>query len=68
MRFPVTCPTCGKEMLVQFLIADIAAGLIAMKPINLRVTCHDVSWKASGLELEQIREYLGAPWIQALHD
>jgi hypothetical protein len=67
VRFPVTCPTCGNEMLVEFHVADIAAGLISASPILLRVTCHEVSWEAGPIELEQIREYLGASWVLARH-
>ena len=68
VRFPVTCPTCGNEMLVEFLVADISAGLISRKAIMLHTTCHDVSWKAGAVEIEQIRQYLGASWIRALHE
>lgn len=62
VRFPVTCPECGVEVLSAFPIASVAAALIDHGPIKLQANCHSVSWTATPIELEQIRDYLGAPW------
>jgi hypothetical protein len=38
----------------------IAEVLLLGKTIRLHADCHDVYWDATALELEQVREYLGA--------
>jgi hypothetical protein len=68
VRFPVTCPECGAEALSAFPIDAVAAALIDRSPIKLRASCHSVSWTATPIELEQIREYLGAPWASQQSD
>jgi hypothetical protein len=65
VRFPVKCPTCGTERLTSFPISVVADALLRGADICLVATCHDVIWDASELELEQIREYLGATWLAA---
>jgi hypothetical protein len=66
IRFPVTCPRCGSESLTELPIADVANALLVRGHIlQLFVSCHEYSWAASQLELQQIREYLGAPWLDA---
>jgi hypothetical protein len=60
LRFPVTCPRCGKELLNELPVADVATALIQGNDINLHVSCHDFSWRATPLEEQQIREYLVA--------
>jgi hypothetical protein len=60
VRFPVTCPKCGKERLTKFPLDVVADALLRGTDICLVATCHDVIWHATDLELEQIREYLGA--------
>jgi hypothetical protein len=65
IRFPVTCPQCGNEFLAEMPVAVIAIGLIRGSNIRLFSDCHGISWDASTLEVEQIREYLGASWIDA---
>jgi hypothetical protein len=60
VRFPVTCPVCARALLTELPVALIAETLIKGSPIRLHAGCHDVSWDASQLEVEQIREYLGA--------
>jgi hypothetical protein len=60
VRFPVTCPNCGSERLTEFPVNVVADALLRGEDICLVATCHDVIWDASELELEQIREYLGA--------
>jgi hypothetical protein len=63
VRFPVVCPTCGLETLGEYPVAALAAALIDRGPIILHSNCHEVSWTATDIEVEQIREYLGAPWL-----
>lgn len=64
VRFPVLCPTCGSEYLIAYPVADIASALIERRGLRLYAQCHEFQkWTASELELEQIREYLGAAWI-----
>jgi hypothetical protein len=41
-------------------VAQIAEALIMGSSIRLHADCHDVYWDATELEIEQIREYLGA--------
>lgn len=67
VRFPVVCPLCGKETLAVYPVADVASALLTTSdPLTLRTVCHpDHTWAATHLELEQIREYLGA-WLNAL--
>jgi hypothetical protein len=65
IRFPVTCPKCGNDALTVFPVALIATALIEGTNIRLYASCHNQWWDASKVELEQIREYLGAPWIDA---
>jgi hypothetical protein len=65
MRFPVTCPLCARESLVKFSIGLITEALIAGSTIRLHANCHNVYWNANELEVEQIREYLGAVRLAA---
>jgi hypothetical protein len=60
VRFPVTCPICARVLLTELPVALIAEALIVGSPIRLHASCHDVYWDATELEVEQIREYLGA--------
>ena len=64
VRFPVTCPNCGQKLLTEFRCTDVAAALFNGRPIRLYASCHDELWTASELEMEQIREYLGAVWLE----
>lgn len=60
VRFPVNCPLCARELLTELSAAEVEEALTAGAAIRLRAACHDVCWDASELEVEQIREYLGA--------
>jgi hypothetical protein len=60
VRFPVACPKCGKERLTEFPVDVVPDARQRGSDICLVATCHDVIWTATELELEQIREYLGA--------
>jgi hypothetical protein len=65
IRFPVTCPKCGNDVLMMFPVPILASALNAFANIRLHASCHDQWWDASKSEREQIREYLGALWIGA---
>ena len=54
------CPVCGRALLTELPVAQIAEALIMGSSIRLHADCHDVCWDATQLETEQIREYLGA--------
>jgi hypothetical protein len=58
IRFPVVCPTCGREKLTEFPLNEVVYALNGRSDISLVATCHDVIWTATELELEQIQEYL----------
>jgi len=60
VRFPVTCPVCARALLTELPVALIAEALMVRSSIRLHASCHDVSWDATELEVEQIRGYLGA--------
>jgi hypothetical protein len=63
IRFPITCPRCGKESLTRFRAVIVTISLVEWHTMRLYAPCHEVFWDASDLELEQIRAYLGASWI-----
>jgi hypothetical protein len=65
IRFPVCCPQCGSEALAEYPITEVAVALIASNPLRLSAPCHGLSWDASPVELEQIREYLAASIVKA---
>jgi hypothetical protein len=60
IRFPVTCPQCGREGLGEYAVAGVAAALIESSPLRLSSQCHPGEWQAAPREIEQIREYLAA--------
>jgi hypothetical protein len=66
VRFPVACPKCGMERLTEIPLEVVTDALHRGSDICLVATCHDVIWNATELELEQIREYLGAVLLAAL--
>lgn len=63
IRFPVTCLACGKETLTAYPVATVANALIQRRRLRLYADCHEEAWYATPTEMEQIREYLGAPWL-----
>jgi hypothetical protein len=67
IRFPVTCPQCGKETLGVYPIATVAIALLTwFEPLTLTVPCHpELSWIATRDELDQIREYLRAGVVES---
>jgi hypothetical protein len=64
VRFPVICPKCGQEVLTAVPIGIAAAALISGRPVRLYASCHDVYWDAHATEIEQLREYMGAPFLK----
>jgi hypothetical protein len=58
LRFPITCPECGKEALSNLSIAAARKALRSGESLTLRSNCHAVEWVATSREMEQIREYL----------
>jgi hypothetical protein len=60
VRFPAACPKCGRERLAELPLEEVADALRRGTDICLVATCHEVIWAATELELEQIREYIGA--------
>jgi hypothetical protein len=66
IRFPVTCPKCRQEVLATLPLGIVAAALISGRAVRLYASCHDVYWDAHHSEIEQLREYMAAPSVQAL--
>ena len=65
VRFPVICPECQREVLASLPVGLVAGALIRQRGIRLYSSCHDIYWDASPIELEQLRQYMGAAWIDA---
>jgi len=65
VSFPVSCPVCGNKLVAQYRPVDIVGALINGRPIHLYAACHDKSWIAGYVEVQQIRSYLGATWLGA---
>ena len=65
IRLPTKCPKCGGESLVEFPVIVVATALTKWNHMALRANCCRVSWNASDSEIQQIKEYLGEPWILA---
>ena len=63
VRFPVRCPVCGNEVLAAVPVMDLVGALINELKIQLYAICHDAHWSASVIELQQLREYVGAVWL-----
>jgi hypothetical protein len=60
VRIPIVCPGCGKELLTEFPAASLAAALLSGDSVRLSARCHCQVWQASGVEREQLRQYLEA--------
>jgi hypothetical protein len=65
VKFPVVCRECQREVLTSLSIPVVADALICGKTIRLHANCHDKWWDASPIEVEQIREYIGATVMAA---
>lgn len=57
VRFPVRCPVCSSESLIQFSIWVVSITLVESRYIQLFANCHRQYWRASDNEMQQIREY-----------
>jgi hypothetical protein len=60
---PVQCPECREEWLEGFPLALVADALLSGSRIRIRSRCHSTEWNAGAVEMEQIRQYLGAGCI-----
>ena len=60
LYFPVKCPVCEHEELATVPFDIVARAIWAGDTIPLLASCHNVHWKASAAEVEQIREYFEA--------
>ena len=59
VRFPVVCPTCMRETLFHISLKSITEALLTGNDISLTTACcGGVGWVASGIETEQIRQYV----------
>jgi two-component system, LuxR family, sensor kinase FixL len=63
VRFPVTCPVCGNEVLAAFRIADVTGALINARKIRLYAICHDTAWDATDVEMRQLHKYVDVPLL-----
>jgi hypothetical protein len=63
IKFPVTCPQCGKESLAEYRVVAVTIALFEWGSMRLYADCHQVFWDASLVERDQIREYLGTAWL-----
>jgi hypothetical protein len=66
VKFPVICPECQREVLTSLPFTFAAVALIRGRNIRLHASCHDKWWDASPVEVEQLREYVGALALAAL--
>jgi hypothetical protein len=60
LRVPVTCPDCGAERLAELPADRVTGALREGRALRLHAPCHDVWWTASAVEVEQVRQYVGA--------
>jgi hypothetical protein len=67
VKFPVTCPKCGRKRPAELPVDMLAFSLQRGSHIYFVATCHHVIWAATEVELEQIREYLGATSADERH-
>jgi hypothetical protein len=58
LRFPVACPTCGKETLSGLPVTIVTQALRVGAALTLRSHCHEAEWTATPLQMEQIQQYL----------
>jgi hypothetical protein len=63
VTFPVVCPVCRLESLIELPISIVTEGL---KDGSLKLVghCQHPAWRATTLEREQIREYLTVPILE----
>jgi hypothetical protein len=65
LRFPTVCPHCSKESLSALPLDVITAALTNGHKLRLRAECcQEVTWDATEIEREQLREY----WLSVTMD
>jgi hypothetical protein len=65
LRFPTVCPRCSMESLSALPLSVITDALANGSKLRLRAgCCFEVTWDATEVELEQIREY----WLSTTAD
>jgi hypothetical protein len=65
LRFPTVCPRCSKESLSALPLSVITDALANGSKLRLRASCClEVTWDATEVEVEQIREY----WLSTTAD
>jgi len=57
-KFPIICPVCSREQIIELPKLRIIAALVGFHPIRLHSPCHDQFWDANATELEQLREFV----------
>jgi hypothetical protein len=63
VRFAVTCPHCGNEVIGEYPVAEVAVALLLKSTsFKLYAACHNHHWNASQQEMKQIRQFLGSRW------
>jgi len=65
VSLPIRCPVCGEQVITQYRTVDIVGAVINGRPIHLYAACHDRSWIASYIEIQQIRACLGSRGLDA---
>jgi len=65
VSIPIRCSVCGRKKLVQFTILVVVTGLTRWNNMRLHSDCHDCAWDAGKSELTDIRNFLGARWIES---
>jgi hypothetical protein len=63
-KFPVKCPVCRREQIIELPKLRIVAALVGFQPIQLHTTCHDQFWNANAAEMEQLREFVATEFPQ----
>jgi hypothetical protein len=64
IRFPVVCPRCGVESLAEVSIALAAEALMRNEGTQLKAACHNLYWTASPAEMQQLRGYMSAVFVE----
>jgi hypothetical protein len=60
LRFPVKCPICASESLIEFPADPMRNALKNRYKLLFYAGCHEDPWIATAVEVHQIREYLAA--------
>jgi hypothetical protein len=63
VRFPVLCPRCGVESFAEVSVDLAAEALMRNEGVQLKAVCHNLYWTASPIEMQQLRDYLSAGFV-----